>query len=83
MSLLPYPMTSGPAVRIEFTFADGELLSRDLNVEEANVVVERIKTPPAWLLNPLRIWAHPQDPITFSGEVAQGYEDEARELVTP
>lgn len=34
--------------------------------------------PPAWLKNPKRRWARPQDPITLTGIVRRGHEEEAR-----
>lgn len=44
-------------------------------------VPEWTKFPPSWLENPRRKWDRPQDPITLTGTVKEGFEAEARKAV--
>lgn len=37
--------------------------------------------PPEWLDAPLMRWDHPQDPVTYSGTVADGEQANALELI--
>lgn len=72
---------SMPVIRVEFRLADGTLLTRDWTMAEAasDPVVAKLKDgAPAWLRNPRKAWDHPQDPITFKGDVKPGFEQEAR-----
>lgn len=72
-----------PLVRAKFTMPDGEVLERDWTMRD----VEREgkppfeDAPPDWLEDPNRSWPHPQDPITFTGTVRAGHEQDARDLL--
>lgn len=71
--------TTVPVLRAEFTMPDGEVLTRDWTMTEAPADPDAAKLregPPSWLLNPRKAWDHPQDPITFKGNVKPGHEDE-------
>lgn len=68
------PLTT-PVVRYEFTRADGTTLVREWSLND-----HPPKPPtdvPAFLVNPRRRWEHPQDPVTFLGDVRPGQEAEA------
>lgn len=70
-----------PVLRVKFTLPDGEVLERNWNMEQATTDPAAAKlreAPPSWLENPRKAWDHPQDPITFTGTVKAGHEDEAR-----
>ena len=64
-----------PVLRIEFTLANGEVLTRDWTMNETHPNLNEV---PSWLTNPQKIWGHPQDPVTFRGNVIIGFEDDAR-----
>lgn len=73
-----------PVLRIEFTMPDGSLLTREWTMAQAasDPLVEKLKEiPPTWLENPRRAWDRPQDPITFTGTVKPGHENDARALL--
>lgn len=72
------PQKLPPAIRVELTLATGEVLTRDYHDSGPAWVLDG---PPAWLLNPGRVWDRPQDPVTFSGTVEAGHEAEARAVI--
>ena len=80
------PLTR-PTLCIRFECADGELLQRDLSyndlqVEGGHAVEKMLRDgPPEWITEPGRAWPDPQGPITFTGKVVPGREDEARAVV--
>lgn len=73
-------------LRGEFTLPDGELVVVERTMAQLQVEggddFERMlrEGPPDWLTNPNRSWPHPQDPITFTGDVRPGFEAAARAL---
>lgn len=76
-----------PVLRVKFKLADGTVLGREWTMQNATEkAAERVREnlsagPPSWLLGPLKSWDHPQDPVTFSGTVAAGHEDEAYDFL--
>jgi hypothetical protein len=81
MSGLSESHKSRPMVVVEFTLPDGELLTKTWTVgdcaerKEPGFVNEVLPL----LNNPRKAWDHPQDPLTFKGDVAPGNEKEVRE----
>ncbi len=71
-----------PVLRVVFTLADGITIERDWTMHDPDLPEWTQAAPPDWILDPLRSWPHPQDPITFTGRVREGHEDEARALLT-
>lgn len=69
-----------PAIRLEFTLADGSKIERDFTMADSPNP-RALQNPPSWLTGRSRRWDHPQDPITFAGSVVAGHEDEARAYV--
>jgi hypothetical protein len=69
-----------PVLRVNFTLEDGSALEREWTMDEATPEWAR-SGPPSWLMMPKRRWDHPQDPITLSGRVRPGHEEEARRSV--
>lgn len=69
-----------PAIRVAFACADGQTIEREWTMHDAPdpAAFER---QPAWVRNGKRAWDRPQDPITYSGDVEPGFEDEARQWV--
>lgn len=78
------PMTN-PAVAVEFRLEGGGVLAASWSLSEDDDTLRRVldavSAIPEWLDNPLKSWPHPQDPVTFSGDVRPGREVEAREFV--
>ena len=75
-----------PVLRVEFRLPDGDVIERTWNMAEAatDPLCARLREGvPEWLENPRKAWAHPQDPITFKGNVRPGHEAEAREFAAP
>lgn len=73
-----------PILRAEFTLPDGEVLVREWTMMQAasDPYAMKLKGAPfSWLDNPRRAWDHPQDPVTFKGNVKSGHEDEARQFI--
>jgi hypothetical protein len=71
-----------PVLRVRFTLADGTPLERDWTMADVDEKYPAwIRGVPDWLEDPRRGWAHPQDPITYTGRVKPGCEAEAIETV--
>lgn len=72
-----------PLVRAEFVLPDGEILEREWTLRDIDAGGRPPfeENPPGWLENPGRFWPTPQDPITFTGRVRPGHEQEARALL--
>jgi hypothetical protein len=68
-----------PILRAVFTLPDGTVLRRDWTIQDATPDI--LKEPPEWLVERARRWDHPQDPITLSGRVMPGHEDDARQVL--
>jgi hypothetical protein len=72
-----------PVMRVEFTFPNGDVFERDYTIATASEAPAFLRpgggdtAPPDWLDNPRREWSHPQDPVTFRGDVKPGREAEA------
>jgi hypothetical protein len=65
----------GGGIVYRFELADGGVIERRFLYGDK---LPDMAAPPSWLLNPLRSWPDPQGPMTFTGEIAQGHEDDAR-----
>jgi hypothetical protein len=77
------PLTM-PLLRAEFRLADGTTLVREWTMADvqASGSHDALKgDPPPWLLRARRKWTHPQDPITYLGDVQPGHEDDARRFL--
>lgn len=72
------PILWRPTTRVEFTLASGEVVAREWMMFDRQPAIEDI---PAWLDNPRKAWPHPQDPVTFKGDVRAGHEDECMAFV--
>ena len=74
-----------PYLAIEFQFADGGALRRSWTLADFDAdnspPDDAFDALPDWLDNPLKTWAHPMDPVLYSGDVKPGREKEAREFV--
>lgn len=68
-----------PILLVRFTFADGTELNRDFTIGDIGSLPSALTDgPPDWLEDPLREWSRPLEPITLTGRVIAGREDEAR-----
>lgn len=69
-----------PAIRCVFRLASGEVIDRWWSMFDAKSPSDFADIPD-WLDNPLKAWPHPQDPVTFSGDVQPGHEADALAFV--
>lgn|GEM_PF-4401846 len=69
-----------PVMAAKFTLPDGTTLERSWSMADvdAGAVLPVNDGPPPWLTNARRELPHPQDPVTFTGTVTAGHEDDAR-----
>lgn len=72
-------------VVVRFECADGSVIERlwtnFMVLNGDGPQLERLNDVGPWLQRPCKAWPHPQDPISFTGRVAEGHEDEARAWV--
>lgn len=72
------PILWRPTTRVEFRLASGEMVVREWTMFDQQPEIESI---PSWLDNPRKAWHHPQDPVTFKGDVRAGHEDDCAAFV--
>ncbi len=71
-------MTTTGKLEREWTWADIQEAAKTAG----SALPQLLKgAPPAWLKNPKKKWPKPGDPITYTGTVKPGHEDEAREAL--
>lgn len=75
----PSPMER-PLIRVELTLPDGEVLERDWKMTD--VPKPDLDALRPWVDNPRKAWDHPQDPITFKGDVKPEHVDDVRRFLS-
>ncbi len=73
-----------PLLRLHLVLHSGEELTHDwtmANLDMGQPAPDMDALHRDWMLEPRKVWTHPQDPVTHSALVAEGHEDDARKLM--
>ena len=69
-----------PVLAVSFRCADGSVIERSWTMGQ-HAEMPDLADIPEWLENPSKDWPHPQDPVTYRGDVRPGSEAAALALV--